>query len=588
MKMNSAKAIQSDHFKPCQFDDLVNRTDIWILVGSNAYQRAQQIAFANNSDNVAIIKAVTNNPVESVIAEGLDDTKDLRPLVISDIYLNDAVKLKRLKLANRQTQTVNIETAGQLDIDKFWQLPALIRKQAGPQVQIFRDGHLIQDDVIELHSNHNQTTDFVEGGRELLPEELYRLKQFNQVYTHVTVGGKHRVVSLKPCQVNGMAHSFESLEGFKDYFLDTPKISEKNAGLAWLCWPGKSKKLDGIGFYPVPEKCPSTVFNLYQGRSIKPAAGDVTPYLNHLKHIICAGDETAYCYLIGWLAHIIQKPDEKPSVAVVLKSIEGTGKGSMFEPIRRILGPHAVQVNGHRQIAGKFNATVANKLLVFGDEVDLTNQATADRLKGIISESTINLERKGIDPEPMPNYARFIFASNHDHTINAGTRERRYLVLEPTPTKAQDKHYFDELWQWINGTGTAHLLDYLLNYDLTGFDPRRAPATKALIAEKLASLKPAEAYLYEQMTSDKPFCGESRTDTSVLVDRFVEWCASNNEDIKKPAARSAIGKAVKRLGIEVIGRSDRGDGKRWYEWPSRSELEIRFAKLLGHDSVDIF
>lgn len=42
---------------------------------------------------------------------------------------------------------------------------------------------------------------------------------------------------------------------------------------------------------------------------------------------------------------------------------------------------------------------------------------------------------------------------------------------------------------------------------------------------------------------------------------------NNGEEMKKAAARSSMGKAVKRLGIEVKGRSDRGVGKRWYDWP---------------------
>lgn len=38
---------------------------------------------------------------------------------------------------------------------------------------------------------------------------------------------------------------------------------------------------------------------------------------------MCAGHEPSYRYLIGWMAHLLQKPDIKPSVAVVLKSVEG-------------------------------------------------------------------------------------------------------------------------------------------------------------------------------------------------------------------------------------------------------------------------
>ncbi|WP_410966913.1 primase-helicase family protein, partial [Salmonella sp. SAL04277] len=85
-------------------------------------------------------------------------------------------------------------------------------------------------------------------------------------------------------------------------------------------------------------------------------------------------------------------------------------------------------------------------LLVFADEVTIHKPSEADRLKAIISEPTFNLERKGIDAEPMPNFARLIFASNSTQVLQAGIRERRYLVLEPSPEKAQSREYFDRLY----------------------------------------------------------------------------------------------------------------------------------------------
>ncbi len=215
----------------------------------------------------------------------------------------------------------------------------------------------------------------------------------------------------------------------------------------------------------------------------------------------------------------------------------------------------------------------------------------------MISEPTVNLERKGIDPEPMPNYCRFIFASNHDHIVKAGLRERRYLVLEPCGKKAQHKDYFDVLWNWVNSGGASSLLDYLQRYDLSQFDHNRAPATKALIEEKLASLKPADLFIYEQIGSPLPFSNSTdggneavapaRIKSTELVDMFSQWMGDNGEAGSKAAIRASIGKAMARIGLKAHGRSDSKAGK-VYELPVRSEMCQRFAKVIGHQPDEMF
>ena len=44
------------------------------------------------------------------------------------------------------------------------------------------------------------------------------------------------------------------------------------------------------------------------------------PFLDHLKTIICQDGGEQYEYLLNWCAHLIQKPWEKPAVALVLIS----------------------------------------------------------------------------------------------------------------------------------------------------------------------------------------------------------------------------------------------------------------------------
>ncbi|EPP1148897.1 primase-helicase family protein [Yersinia enterocolitica] len=424
-------------------------------------------------------------------------------------------------------------------------------------------------------------------GTTVNEDDVEKLEELNRIYTHVLAFGDHHIASMRANPVTGETHAFQTLNSFRNNFLDIGRVAGRKLGEAWLQWPGHSKRLDGVGFYPNPSLCPTGVYNLFAGLALQPAEGDCMPYLQHLERVICAGNGEAYQYLISWLAHLFQKPEEKPSVAVVMKSIEGTGKGSMVRPLLDIFGMYGIQVNGPGQIAGRFNSTIANKLFVFIDEAELTDSRSADRLKAIISEPTINLERKGKDPEPMPNYARFIFASNHERVIRAGMRERRYLVLEPDSSQAQDRGYFDQLHQWINHGGAARLLDYLLSYDLSGFDPRRAPVTAALVEEKLASLPPVYQFIYSEIWEGKPFNSQDRVFASEMVSRFMTWSESHGEEVREASARSALGKVMPRLGMTVQGRSDRGKG-RYYDVPAIEALRDSFAGLIGEEAVAVF
>ncbi|MCI2283011.1 DUF5906 domain-containing protein [Colwellia sp. MSW7] len=201
----------------------------------------------------------------------------------------------------------------------------------------------------------------------------------------------------------------------------------------------------------------------------------------------------------------LPKAAVKPTVAILMKSAEGTGKGTLYKLLKKMLGLNANQVNGHYQLTGRFNSVIAGKLLIFGDEVDLTSKVVFDKVKGIISEPTISLELKGIDAEPVPNFARFIFAGNHSQILRAGTRERRFLVLEPSSKRVDDKKYFSELNALIDGDGAAYFLEYLLNIDITLFEPYKAPATKGLIEEKLSSLPPILSFFMMSYTNQNHF-----------------------------------------------------------------------------------
>jgi len=421
----------------------------------------------------------------------------------------------------------------------------------------------------------------------LTAEDRIILNKMNDKYFHVSVGGKNKIASFKPCPIDGKKLSFEAPSEFYLSFSHLPLVADQTRGRAWFQWSGKNFYPNGIGYYPDKSKIPIGVYNTFQPFPCKPIEGNINLIMEHVRDVICNGEEKASTYFIQWLAHIIQKPMEKPTVAILLKSAEGTGKGTLYKLLKKILGTNAYQVNGAYQIINRFNAVLAGRLLVFGDEVDLTSKAVFDKVKGVISEETISMELKGVDPEQMANYARFMFAGNHDSVISAGMRERRFLVLEPSTRKIGDAEYWKRLNELIDGQGSCYFLHYLETLDLSDFSPYKAPTTKGLIEEKISSLKPSLAYIYNELCKEKPFDGTIRISSTDFIQQFRNWTESNGESISTQSAGSQMGKTMRDMKIATEGRRGRGSGM-IYKLPKAGEFRNKFASLLGDNKEQLF
>ena len=90
-----------------------------------------------------------------------------------------------------------------------------------------------------------------------------------------------------------------------------------------------------------------------------------------------------------------------------------------MRPFLEILGACYIYLNGEDQLIQRFNYCVANRLLMFIDEVQVNDPKVYNKIKGIISEPTITMEPKGIDVFQVPNLARLVFTSNHERVLIA-------------------------------------------------------------------------------------------------------------------------------------------------------------------------
>lgn len=423
-----------------------------------------------------------------------------------------------------------------------------------------------------------------------------RINHINKTFTHVVNNGKNYVVRVGNNSLNQPYLEFFTVREFKDMLSHendvligyTKAMDEKTKPVAdvWL----KSQKANlcttGITFYPTDERYHNGKLNSYFGLGAKPSPyefADIGAYLLHLDLIICSGDKACYEYLLNWLAHLVQKPMEKPEVAIVLKAGQGTGKGTFVDPIGKIIGAHFVHLTEQSQVVGRFNSLLENKVLIFADEFFAGSKKHTDQLKGMITEKTAKIERKGIDSIMVPSFSRLIMASNHENIVSIEKDERRYLYLEVSEERKQDHQYFEALRKVIDKPEfTGKLLKFLLERDISSFNPRKVPQTKALGEQKLDNLDPLERWMYSCLRSGQLTGGQwpARELSASLTSSAELWLESKKLEVWGDVSRK-LGHLLKKLQFKKVKQRISGKPEWMWEIPPLDEARSNFSLYLN-------
>ncbi len=323
----------------------------------------------------------------------------------------------------------------------------------------------------------------------------------NEEYAVLTMGNK--VVILWE---NDNEERFLPVQDFR-IKLKNKWINQQKASEYFLEHPDR-REFSKIDLLPGVD-APSKVYNLFKGFPIKPKGGiSEIPYFHELLlDVICSGNEKWADYFWGWLAHMIQKPMEKPGVAIALMSnAQGVGKSRFAEYVGSLLGSHFVAVTHGRHLHGHFNMHLQKALLVFADEAVWGGDREAEsKLKEMITEPLGMLEMKHKDAQArIRTCMRIILATNSDWAAKVSLSDRRYFVLEPSEERKNDYQFFRFLEEEKLNGGKEALMGTLLEYDLKGFEVRSFPDTPARQFQKYESLEPFEAWWIEILNMDYP------------------------------------------------------------------------------------
>ena len=265
-----------------------------------------------------------------------------------------------------------------------------------------------------------------------------------------------------------------------------PVMKKYTEAEVWMSAEERRECLRGMGFFPGEDIWHEGYVNMWQGWGVEPIKGDWSKFDNHVKNVLCQGDEELYTFVLDWAADMLQDPMYPKGSCIVMHGKEGTGKGTFCDMLGKIVGPkHYKHVTNERHLTGNFNYHLMDGLLVFADEVIYGgSKSTAGILKSMVTEKYLICERKGLDSFMYENRIRLTVASNEDWFIPAGPESRRWLVLEVGDTYASNKEYFDDLYRQMEEEGGLEAMFYdLLERKITS-NLALAPVTEGLLQQR--------------------------------------------------------------------------------------------------------
>lgn len=175
----------------------------------------------------------------------------------------------------------------------------------------------------------------------------------------------------------------------------------------------------------------------------------------HLKNL-CNDNEEYVEWLFDYCAHMVGKPEEKPGIAINMKSEEGEGKNTFWEWfMNKVLHPDYLYVTSNLpEIFDKFSIGLKDKLCVIIEETDGAAGFKYDeRIKGMITCSRDKFEQKGVQAFSVNSLIRYIFFSNNETSRKVTGSNRRDVFFEGTGRYAgggtRNPDYFKRLYKYL-------------------------------------------------------------------------------------------------------------------------------------------
>jgi phage/plasmid-associated DNA primase len=310
--------------------------------------------------------------------------------------------------------------------------------------------------------------------------------------------------------------------------------------------------------------------------------GKVKIMLNHLYSVLSDSDEKVYNFLLKWLSNMVR--GNKNNSSLYVKGPQGCGKSTPFEFFRfHVIGQELCVETGSGPLKSKFNSELSGKLMVLFEELENFSASEwisiSSVLKRQITADTIMIERKGVDAVEQQSLNNYILLSNNDAIQDDDGR--RYFILPINTKHTGDKVYFDKLYNQCFNKEVGHAFYcYLLEIDITNFDPQSYPMTSAKLDSMSKRLDGAYKFLRDEYILPKISKGLNQVTVKELYTQYEEYSVHKF----KPKGKIEFNKSLENVGI----RHKNSNGAFRYHTSLKELLEIsqRFHWIHELDEFD--
>jgi Family of unknown function (DUF5906) len=268
-----------------------------------------------------------------------------------------------------------------------------------------------------------------------------------------------------------------------DTTISASKWLDQNRAVEQMTWaPGEppliADRLVSNGGW-IPHQGASC-FNLYRP-PIRSPGGDpkkAAPWVEHISKVY----PSDFRHIVLWLAHRVQRPQEKLNHALVLGGGQGIGKDTILEPVKRAIGAWNFEEVSPQQLLGRFNGFLKSVILRVSEARDLGNVDRFqfyDHMKTYIASppDVLRIDEKHLREYYALNCCGVVITTNHktDGIYLPPDDRRHYVAWSESAKDEFDSKYWTDLWRWYEAEGFAHVAAYLAGLDISAFDAKAPP-----------------------------------------------------------------------------------------------------------------
>jgi hypothetical protein len=314
-------------------------------------------------------------------------------------------------------------------------------------------------------------------------------------------------------------------------------------------------------------------FNLYRPPTIELGnAMEADRWRDHVRKVF--GD--AATHIEKWLAHRVQRPQEKINHALVLGGNQGVGKDTLLGPVKQAVGPWNFSEVRPQHLLGRFNGFLKSVLLRVNEARDLgdiNRFQFYDHMKAYTATppDVLRVDEKNLREYSVFNCVGVIITTNHKADgIYLPSDDRRHFVAWSNLSKEDfAADYWKNLWGWYRDGGDRHVAAYLSELDLASFDPKAPPPKTAAFWDIVdASRAPEDAELADILDQlGNPDATTLIRITNHAVGDFQTW-------IKDRKNRRVIPHRMEKCGYVPV----RNDGAKDGFWKINDRRQVVYAK----------